>query len=235
MLEPASTFGSVDVPPAERGGGMSTCRNSRRAFSWSALEKAARQAHPRRTMSARGSSPALTGMAPEAAGDLSSDETLSAWRPRIRSFILARGVTITEADDLTQEIMLRLWRHASSFDASRGTETAWVFRITRNALIDHTRRSKYYVLTDQDPTWIADTKPAPERVARDTEDAHVLHANVAALPSAQRAALGGVYFEGLTLAQVAERERVPLGTIKTRVRLALEKLRLRTTREEPCK
>ncbi len=186
-------------------------------------------------MSARGSSFALAGAASEETPQLVSAESLRGWRLRIRRFILARGVALAEADDLTQEIMLRLWRHKSSFDPGRGTEAAWVFRITRNALIDHTRRSKHYVLTDQDPAWIPDNCAAPERQAHEAEDTQQLHANVADLPTAQRVALGGVYFEGLTLAQVAARERVPLGTVKTRVRLALAKLRSRTVRGEHAK
>ena len=126
------------------------------------------------------------------------------------------------AEDILQEIFLRLWRNPATFDASRGSLPAWLAVITRNRAIDFLR--KRHSKTDIEDIKVAIT---PD-LASDVERSRVLEKIRSALHSMsqpQRSALEMAFFEGLTHTEIAERSGEPLGTIKTRIRTGLLVLR----------
>jgi RNA polymerase sigma-70 factor (ECF subfamily) len=130
------------------------------------------------------------------------------------------------ADDIAQEAMVRAWRHAAAFDARRGSVTTWLLAITRNLAIDSLRSSRVRPVADDVliaalPT-VGDI-PGDTSVAVD-ELRRVADA-LGAIPEEQRRALLLVRLRGLTAAEVAAREGIPLGTAKTRIRTALLRLR----------
>jgi RNA polymerase sigma factor (sigma-70 family) len=132
------------------------------------------------------------------------------------------------AEEVAQEAFLRAWRHASVFNGRRGSVAAWVLTITRNLAIDRYRARR---ATPVEPAGLERLLlPAsgddPESVAVLGEEISRLREALAALPDEQRRAvvLAGVW--GLTGAKVAELERIPLGTAKTRIRTALARLRV---------
>jgi RNA polymerase sigma-70 factor (ECF subfamily) len=131
------------------------------------------------------------------------------------------------AEDVAQEALLRAWRNAGTFDARRGTAWSWLSTITRNLAIDALRVRRRVVL-DGDALYelcIPSTTrdPVDEVVVRD--DLAWMRGALAELPDEQRRAvvLAGVW--GLTAREIAEREQIPLGTAKTRIRTALGRLR----------
>lgn len=131
------------------------------------------------------------------------------------------------AEDVAQEAMVRAWRHASAFDARRGSVTTWLLSITRNLAVDAIRAARVVPTADDVllaalPTTRHDL-PADASVATD-ELRHVRTA-LDALPDAQRRALLLARLGGLTAAEIAEREQIPLGTAKTRIRAALLRVR----------
>jgi RNA polymerase sigma factor (sigma-70 family) len=131
------------------------------------------------------------------------------------------------AEDVAQEALVRAWRHAQVFDTRRGSAATWVLAITRNLAIDalRVRRS-----TPMDPTRFltlgsVSQEESPEE-AVETLDTHPgIRAALAELPSEQRRALVLAVVYGLTAADVSERESIPLGTAKSRIRAGLQKLR----------
>jgi RNA polymerase sigma-70 factor (ECF subfamily) len=146
-----------------------------------------------------------------------------AYAPKIKGHLVARGAAAGIADELTQEVMLTVWRKAAQFDASRGTAAGWLFAITRNRLVNHVRDARYPL-----PELEADDARAPERPDDQlaaAEQRQRLARALAALPPEQRAVLGSAYFRGQTLQEHAAEQQLPLGTVKTRVRLALGRLR----------
>lgn len=131
----------------------------------------------------------------------------------------------TEAEDVVQEAFLEAWKRAQTFDAQRGSATAFVLSIARSRALDRVRSrgSSERALSSlgrEDETPV----PLPIESAEHRQDRDRIQAALATLPPEQRQVLELAYFEGLTQREIAERLSDPLGTVKTRARLALEKL-----------
>ncbi len=146
-----------------------------------------------------------------------------------RVFGLAHSMTgdIGVSEDVAQEAMLRVWRHAPVFDPRRGSVASWVLTITRNLAIDALRLRRA-VPTDPDEFVAAaglGTERQPEDVAGATDARHLVLTALGVLPPEQRRAvvLAAVY--GRTALEISEAEGIPLGTAKTRIRTALLRLR----------
>jgi RNA polymerase sigma-70 factor (ECF subfamily) len=133
-----------------------------------------------------------------------------------------------DAEDVLQEVFSQVWRQASRYDASRGTVVGWLVTLTRGRAIDRLRRER--VKPDQVKDEVAardlpDTGMSADLQLVTAEQAVLVRAALEALPDAQRVPLELAYFEGLTQTEIAERLTVPLGTVKTRMRQALLRLR----------
>ena len=135
-----------------------------------------------------------------------------------------------EAEEVLQEVFLYVWRSASSFDASRGTVLAWLLVVTRSRAIDRVRsRRPMSRAVRQDLDEISNT-PAAQDVEADSATRQwesLCRSAIADLPADQRRVLELAYFGGLTHQEIAEKTSTPLGTVKTRARLGLMKLRER--------
>jgi RNA polymerase sigma-70 factor (ECF subfamily) len=127
------------------------------------------------------------------------------------------------AEDVAQETFLRAWRHAGTYDARRGQVATWLLTIARNAAVDRVRRG---AATPVDPDVVAAEfdRAQPEEAVGLAERADVRSA-VAALPVDQRRALVLAMYAGRTAREIAELDGVPLGTVKTRIRTAMSRLR----------
>jgi len=131
------------------------------------------------------------------------------------------------AEEVTQDTFLRLWYRAETFDPARGAFVPWLLTIARRQAIDTLRRQgrdplRDPVFLDENPDVWENALPADEtqRMAH-----HLLRDAAAALPDEQRQLLEMAYFEGMSHSQIAARSGLPLGTVKTRIRLGMEKLR----------
>lgn len=131
------------------------------------------------------------------------------------------------AEDLLQEVFLQLWREAGSYSKERGSPEAWMITITRSRGIDKLRsirrREKSFVAME-DPVGAAYSDPAENPEAASDAKLTVSSA-LAELPESQRRVLELAYFDGLTQSEIAAKLQEPLGTIKTRMRSAIERLR----------
>ena len=146
-----------------------------------------------------------------------------------RVYGLALSVTSdgTLADDVAQEAFLRAWRAAPTFDARRGSVATWLLTITRNVAIDALRMRRS---TPADPSTLVNLLPTstigvpgePSLTRRDIEQ---IRAALVNLPEPQRRAVVLAVVSGLTAAEVGEAEGIPLGTAKTRIRAAMQRLR----------
>jgi RNA polymerase sigma-70 factor (ECF subfamily) len=134
------------------------------------------------------------------------------------------------AEDVTQEVFLRLWQRPHSYDSTRGRLLSWLMSVTRNRAIDERRRlSRRHRNEDEDEPNLelrdVDAGGDPVLGATLAETRRIVLAAMQVLPAPQRQVVELAYFGGLTQTEIAERTGVPLGTVKTRVRLAMRKLR----------
>jgi len=133
----------------------------------------------------------------------------------------------TAAEDVAQEALVRAWRHAGAYDARRGSVVTWLLTITRNAAIDALRVRRPLATAPDElvemPLFASARDPADTAAAR--ADVGPLHDALLALPEEQRRAVVYAGVWGLTAQEIAEREGIPLGTAKTRIRTGLRRLR----------
>lgn len=145
--------------------------------------------------------------------------------PRIKSYLMKLGAAADLADDLAQETMLRVWRKARLFDPSKASASTWIFTIARNVRIDAARRAAKPDLDPNEPSLLPEHEPEPDttidRSARDER----IKAAFAALPPAQHEVVMLHFVEDLAHSEIAERLSLPLGTVKSRLRLAFDKIR----------
>ena len=134
------------------------------------------------------------------------------------------------AEEVAQDIFLNLWLKASSYNPQRGTPRAWFMSVAHHRIIDHLRAQKRSAQsTDQVPHELLDLQPSSlpgteEQAHRNLDREQIITA-LASLPVKQREVILLAYFEGYTQSEIAGRLSEPLGTVKTRIRLAMQKLR----------
>jgi RNA polymerase sigma-70 factor (ECF subfamily) len=132
-----------------------------------------------------------------------------------------------DAEDITQDVFVQAWRQASRFDTSRGTVAAWLLTMARTRAIDLIRRRRVRPQPGADDAAVEtkDASPAQDVQFEWGQRAEAIQEAMGALPLLQRLAIELAFFEGLTQAEIAEQLEVPLGTVKTRIRQGLLKLR----------
>ncbi len=134
------------------------------------------------------------------------------------------------AEEITQDVFVLVWQKASSYDLNQGKLMTWIASIARNRSIDQIRRRRarpegYSIAWEDCCEDDPDHQPEVEIGMMDHHQRSVLVRSVNALPAEQRQALSLAFFYGMTQQEIAERLNQPLGTVKTRIRLALQKLR----------
>jgi RNA polymerase sigma-70 factor, ECF subfamily len=151
--------------------------------------------------------------------------------PRLKAHYRARRLPDEIAEELTQEVMLRVWRHARQFDRTKSAASTWIYAVARNCFVDRVRREKRPVADPLDESTPEPLVPPAEEALGAAQTLAVVREALTALPQEQGEIIQDVYFVGRSLPEIAEARSLPLGTVKTRVRLALERLRsrLRTT------
>lgn len=147
------------------------------------------------------------------------------YTPRVSSFLRQKGVAERISQEMTQEVMTKVWLKTSQFDDRKANASTWIFAIARNAFIDRVRKMKRAEVDFNDPLLMPDEDPAPDAGLAATDRDEALKGAIEALPPDQSEVLRLVYFHGMKQQAVAEALSIPLNTVKSRLRLALEKLR----------
>jgi RNA polymerase sigma-70 factor (ECF subfamily) len=132
------------------------------------------------------------------------------------------------AEEILQDLFLQLWRNPSRFDANRGSLPAWLMVIGRNRAISRLRSRERREVSEDSDGFSMDSLPSPENIESDAQRAELarrLRVAMASLPAEQREAVELAYFEGMTQTEIATRTGSPLGTVKSRVRAAMQALK----------
>ena len=147
----------------------------------------------------------------------------TSFAPRVKAYLLRHGVDEQMADELTQDVFVVIWRKAHLFDPRRASASAWIHTIARNLWIDAVRHDRH--VDDARIAVPPQVEPTPEEQLKLAEGEARLRAALDSLPEHQAEVLRLSFFEERTHQQIAERLGVPLGTVKSRIRLATAHLR----------
>jgi RNA polymerase sigma factor (sigma-70 family) len=146
--------------------------------------------------------------------------------PRLEAYLMRLGLGASEAEEITQDVMVTLWRKAGLFDPQKSGLSTWLYRIARNRRIDLSRRSRTESIDPQSPAILALADPAQTDQAleyRQRDDR--VRASIETLALEQRQLVMLAFYEGLSHQQIADRTKIPLGTVKSRLRNAFSRLR----------
>ena len=147
------------------------------------------------------------------------------YAPRLKAWLIKTGATGPAAEDFAQDAMLAVWRKADLFDARRAGASAWIFAIARNRRLDIIRRERRAPPTPEiDPC--APESEQPDALLSGAQDARRIRIALGQLTADQAQALRLAFFLEQTHSEIADRLNLPLGTVKSRIRNAMIRLRL---------
>lgn len=147
--------------------------------------------------------------------------------PRVKSFMLRSGASEASAEEVAQDTLLAVWRKAALFDPESAGASAWIFTIARNLRIDAIRREKRSGARDagDDVDQRIDDAPAPDALLVSSQSEQRVRAALAQLSDEQMRVVALSFFEEKAHGEIAALLQIPLGTVKSRLRLAMNRLR----------
>ena len=143
--------------------------------------------------------------------------------PRVKAFLMRSGAGAALAEECAQDVMATLWQKAHQFDPARASVATWVFTIARNRRIDALRKTRQ--VDPEALDWGPEPAPDQAEALAVQEEMEQLARALVALPSKQRTLIERAFYGELSHSEIAAETGLPLGTIKSRIRLALDKLR----------
>lgn len=152
-------------------------------------------------------------------------EIFAYFAPRLKSYLMRLGSDAAAAEELMQEVMLNVWRKAAQYDRKQASVSTWIFRIARNRRIDSHRRLNKPELDAEDPMLRPAEAEQPDITVNRLQMEEVVQREMANLPEDQLLLIKAAFYEGLSHSEIAKKYDLPLGTVKSRIRLAFQRLR----------
>lgn len=198
---PAKSYAGVGPVAFRRQGGILTAQDQTKRLEWTAQLVAIRDQQDQAAFA----------------------DLFRHFAPRVKAFLMKSGMFPSFAEECTQEVMATVWRKAHLFDGTKASVSTWIFTIARNRKIDMIRKTRRP--EPEDLPWGPDADPDAAEVMMLAQDTEELGRALASLPEKQRKLIERAYFGELTHSEIAAETGLPLGTIKSRIRLALDRLR----------
>jgi len=145
--------------------------------------------------------------------------------PRLKSWLVRRKMTGEEAEELVQEVMIVLWHKAGLYDPTKSSLSTWLFRIARNRRIDAERRVRSRQFDETDPSLQPSAEMGADEIFEHEERDTRVRAALRDIPKDQMELVRAAFFLGQSHSEIAETTGLPLGTVKSRIRLAFGRLR----------
>lgn len=152
-------------------------------------------------------------------------ELFEYFAPRIKSYLIRLGSDASSAEEIMQEVMLNIWRKAEQYDRRQASVSTWIFRIARNRRIDSLRRTNKPELDAEDPMLQPAEIEQPDITVNRAQVEVKVREVIETLPEEQLVLLKAAFYEGLSHSEIAKSFGLPLGTVKSRIRLAFMRLR----------
>ena len=153
------------------------------------------------------------------------EELFKRYAQKVKFLMLKMGARELDAEEISQEVMVILWRKASLYDSQKSSVSVWLYTIARNYRIDLVRKGNRFVIDTNDPTFVSDNPLTPLQLLIKNERKDRVKTVLKNLSDDKRQLLIAAFFEGLTHAELAKKFNKPLGTIKSRLRLIYDSLR----------
>jgi RNA polymerase sigma-70 factor, ECF subfamily len=145
--------------------------------------------------------------------------------PKVRTMLLRQGADVETAEEIAQETMLAVWRKSHQFSSEKGSEDAWIYGIARNLRIDRVRKQAAWQRYYDDYEMIERLHAAPASARPVELHRGEMERALASLPREQLEVIQLSFIDGLSQTEIAEKLDIPLGTVKSRIRLGVQKLR----------
>ena len=152
-------------------------------------------------------------------------ELFAHYAPRVKGYLMRLGASNGQAEEVTQEAMLSVWNKAHLFDRKKAAASTWIFTIARNRRIDILRRQKYPELDANDPLLAGEPPTQPDDELIESRTGEEVRAALETLPEEQRELVRLAFYSGWSHAKLAAQTNLPLGTVKSRLRFAFNRLR----------
>ena len=147
------------------------------------------------------------------------------YAPRLKGYLRRLSADDVQAEELVQDVMLTVWRKAAQFDRNKSAVSTWLFTIARNRWIDVMRRDRSGELDPNDPMLLPEDPEPPDEAIDAARRAERVREALGALPEEQVELIKMAFYSGISHSAIAEQTGLPLGTVKSRLRLAFSKLR----------
>lgn len=145
--------------------------------------------------------------------------------PRLKSFFVKLGCAETQAEEIIQEVMIAVWTKSSTYDRAKSSVSTWIYTIAKNKRIDKIRKEKRHNTVESDDSLEIPVASKQEEQILSTEVTKKIHHSLQFLPKEQAELLKLSYFYEKTHSDIAKDLSLPLGTVKSRIRLALSKMK----------
>lgn len=145
--------------------------------------------------------------------------------PRVKSYMVKLGCVDEMAEELAQQTLLQVWRKAQLYDPQKAAASTWIFRIARNIRIDMLRKQKHFFDSDFDLATIEDDQQNAEHKINQEQKNRRVSLALTDLPSDQAQIIRMSFYDGFSHSEIAKQLEIPLGTVKSRIRLAFARLR----------
>jgi RNA polymerase sigma factor (sigma-70 family) len=145
--------------------------------------------------------------------------------PRVKAYMMRHTRSHQTAEELMQETMMLVWNKAALFDPDKGNASTWIFTIARNTFISAYRKQNRPEFDPNDPAFVPDEIEPADVEFQNRQEADLVHAALKELPEEQRELVQRSFFGDVSHSDLAEEFGLPLGTVKSRIRMAIAKLR----------
>lgn len=152
-------------------------------------------------------------------------QLFSHYAPRLKAYMRKLGADETQAEEVAQEALLAVWRKAHLYDPAKASAGTWIFAVARNMRIDMIRRDKRPAIDIDDPALVPDAEPPADTQVSGRQRDALVRAAIRQLPPEQAEVVRLSFYEEKPHAEIAEELNLPLGTVKSRLRLAFRKVR----------
>lgn len=152
-------------------------------------------------------------------------ELFEYFAPRVKAYMFKMGCSDSMAEEMAQRTMLQIWNKAKLYDPVKAAASTWIFRVARNLYIDEVRRETRFDYNDHDFALIPDTSDDPEISAQKNQSGVIIREALSELSEDQNEIINLSFYQGLSHSKISEKLNIPLGTVKSRVRLAFKNLK----------